>query len=376
MLKKFISYVLVLISLITVFNVRVFAMDEIGSITIDVIHQEDKDGNRIDTPIPDVQFDVYHIWTYDNLDDPENIEIVFNDPFKDVVEINAKMSEDEIQKTASLFLNHINESNKLLTSFKSNSSGRIVLNDLKIGAYLFVCNEIIEYNGALYQIMPFLITIPRKINGEYVYDVNAYPKLSIVKDEPSLEKKVNGVYEYELKADYEPVTYSIHTTMPKLADEFRIRDTLEPVLEFIEYKNLNELISVTIGSTKLSLSELKKQVTIDGQTLVVEFTKKQLKEFKDQEVTIEFKAKIIEGADLSKYETKRVPNDCEYEINNIFKKSNRVYITPPPKKRTPPKTGILIIDTIVENPWYMMGFVLMVLMLVLGVLRKYRRQNS
>ena len=374
MFKKFISYLLILISLITLLNVSVLAMDEIGSITIDVTHQEDIDGNRIDTTIPGVSFKVYQIWTYDNLDDPENVKIVFNDEFKNIVDINVNMSEDEIQKTAGKFLDAAKDSLKLFSTNLSDSNGRITLSNLKLGAYLFVNEEVIEYDGALYQIMPFLITVPRKINGEYVYDVKALPKLSIVKDEPPLDKLVNGEKEYQLKVDYEPVTYSIHTIMPKLADEFRITDTLEEVLEFNEYESLDELISVKIGSYKLSLDELDKQVTINKQTLKVEFSKKQLEEYKEAEVTIEFQARIKKGADLSKYVEKKVPNDCEYQINNTFKKSDKVYITPPPPPWNPPKTGILIIDKLLENPWIFVGFVVMVLLFIEETLRRNTKQ--
>ena len=67
MLKKLISYLLIILTIVTILNGRAFDIEaepNSGSITIDIIHQEDVDGNRIDTPIPGIKFDVYQVWTY------------------------------------------------------------------------------------------------------------------------------------------------------------------------------------------------------------------------------------------------------------------------------------------------------------------------
>ena len=376
MYKKIINYILVLVSLIAVLNVRTFDIhaDETGSVIIDIIHQEDVDGKRIDTPIPGIKFDVYQVWTYD-MSDKEDIKLLFNNSFKDITTIDASMSEDEIQKKTPLFVEKVEDAEKLMSVGPTDKNGQIVVDGLKQGVYLFVMDGVITYNNALYQVSPFMVSVPRKVDGEWLYDVKAYPKLGIVKDEPPLEKKVNGAYEYELKVDYEVVTYTLHTQMPKLAHEFKVYDTLEPVLEFAPFDTLDQLIEVKIGSYKLSLQELRKQVSIDGQTITVEFTKEQLEEYKEKDVVIAFGARIRRGADLTPYINKKVPNECEYEINNDFKKkSNIVPITPPPPPWNPPKTGILIVDTILGNPVYLIGFTIAVLVLIEEVFRRYRRQ--
>lgn len=379
MLKKLISYLLIILTIVTILNGRAFDIEaepNSGSITIDIIHQEDVDGNRIDTPIPGIEFDVYQVWTYD-MADKENIKIKFKDSFNNITQIDASMSEDEIQKKASLFAQNADESNKLYTVGPTDSNGQIVINDLEIGVYLFIMEGTVPYNGALYQIAPFMVSIPRKtLDGDWIYDVNAFPKPGIVKDEPPLDKTVNGEKQYQLKVDYEVFTYNLKTAMPKLADEFEIYDTLQDVLEFAPYESLDELIEVIIGGKKLSLEELEKQVKIEGQKLTVVFTKQQLQDHKEEEVVINFGVKIRQGADLSKYVEKKVPNDCEYKLNNTFKKSDKVYVTPPPPPWNPPKTGILIIDTIVGNPWYFASFILLILLFIFETLRKYRKENN
>lgn len=366
-----ISLMILLTLCVNTFNI---VGEDTGSVTIDLIHQEDKDGKRIDTPIPGVEFDVYQLWTYENVSDEET-KILLNNSFENKVEITSDMSEDEIQKKALTFMENIEGKDPLLTTSKSDSNGRIVVSELKLGGYLFVMKDIVEYNGALYEVSPFIITVPRNINGDWLTDVNAFPKLEIVKDEPPLDKTVNDQKEYKLKVDYEIFYYTIKTNMPKLADEFEVYDTLEPVLEFAPYKSLDELIEVRIGSKKLSLDELKKQVKIDGQKLTVIFTKEQLKEYKEKEVVIKFNCRIRKGADLSKYIDKRVPNDCSYKLNNTFKKSDKVFVIPPPPPWNPPKTGIYIVDVVLGNPYYFGSFVLLILIFILGTLRKTRNNR-
>ena len=366
-----ISLMILLTLCVNTFNI---VGEDTGSVTIDLIHQEDKDGKRIDTPIPGVEFDVYQLWTYVNVSD-EEINIKLNNSFENKIEITSDMSEDEIQKKALTFKENIEGEDPLLTTSKSDSNGRIVVSELELGGYLFVMKDIVEYDGALYEVSPFIITVPRNINGDWLTDVNAFPKLEIVKDEPPLDKTVNDQKEYKLKVDYDIFYYTIKTNMPKLADEFEVYDTLEPVLEFAPYKSLDELIEVRIGSKKLSLDELKKQVKIDGQKLTVVFTKEQLKEYKEKEVVIKFNCRIRKGADLSKYIDKRVPNDCSYKLNNTFKKSDKVFVIPPPPPWNPPKTGIYIVDVVLGNPYYFGSFVLLILLFILGTLRKTRNNR-
>lgn len=366
-----ISLMILLTLCVNTFNI---VGEDTGSVTIDLIHQEDKDGKRIDTPIPGVEFDVYQLWTYEDINE-EEINIILNNSFENKVEITSDMSEDEIQKKALTFMENIESEDPLLTTSKSDSNGRIVVSGLELGGYLFVMKDIVEYDGALYEVSPFIITVPRNINGDWLTDVNAFPKLEIVKDEPPLDKTVNDQKEYKLKVDYEIFYYTIKTNMPKLADEFEVYDTLEPVLEFAPYKSLDELIEVRIGSKKLSLDELKKQVKIDGQKLTVIFTKEQLKEYKEREVVIKFNCRIRKGADLSKYIDKRVPNDCSYKLNNTFKKSDKVFVIPPPPPWNPPKTGIYIVDVVLGNPYYFGSFVLLILLFILGTLRKTKNNR-
>ena len=380
MLNKLTKFIVILLMIIGALGVRTFDIhgEDDGSITIDLIHQEDKDGTRIDTPIPGIEFDVYHVWQYQfsKNDDKEEIDILLHNSFNNIVTITSDMSEDEIQKKVSLFVENIDDVDPIMTTVPSDKDGRIVVSGLELGGYLFVMKETIEYDGYLYQVSPFLVSIPRNIENNWLYDVNAFPKLEIIKDEPPLDKKINGSDEFRLKVNYEEFTYTIETVMPRMAEVFEIYDTMEPVLEFRPYESLDELIEVTIGSKKLSLEELKNQVKIEGQKLTVMFTRQQLRDYKRQPVSITFGARIRKGADLSKYIDKKVPNECEYKLNNIYKKKDAVYVLPPSPPWNPPKTGIYIVDVVVGDPWYFTGFLLITTSFVLMLSRRNRKQKA
>ena len=147
--------------------------EEKGSITITIISQDDINGTRVDTPLPDVVFDVYQVWKYDGFD------IVFNDPFKDAALISSDMSEDQIQKTVDKFYAKIGDATVYTVTDPTNANGVSVLRDLEKGCYLFVQKGEIEYKERKYRVMPFMVTVPRQIDGKFVLDVSAFPKLRI-----------------------------------------------------------------------------------------------------------------------------------------------------------------------------------------------------
>lgn len=59
------------------------------------------------------------------------------------------------------------------------SNGTVTVGDRALGLYLVVQNKAAEgYNAAL----PFLVSVPMNESGSYVYDVNATPKVGVVKE--------------------------------------------------------------------------------------------------------------------------------------------------------------------------------------------------
>ena len=143
-------------------------------------------------------------------------------------------------------------------------------------------------------------------------------------NEPGITKKVNNQGHVNLTEPEEVFTYKIETTVPMNATEFSITDTLVDELEF---GNNGTPVSAKVENDFIDNSN----ITIKGQTLTVKLSDEQVRTKGGKAVVVEFVAKVKQGANISKYTEKKVPNKATYHIDNKFNKdSNTVTVTPPP----------------------------------------------
>ena len=147
---------------------------------------------------------------------------------------------------------------------------------------------------------------------------------------PELKKEVNGAERYDLAKRNEEFTYTLKTTMPASATVFEMTDELKEVLEFV-----GENASATV---KLDGEDAgsKATVTLSGQVIKVAFTEASVKADAGKSIEVNFKAKIIDNANLSAYVNKdgktEIPNKASYDIDHnpkYHKDSNEVPVTPP-----------------------------------------------
>lgn len=145
-------------------------------------------------------------------------------------------------------------------------------------------------------------------------------------NEPGITKKVNDKEHVDLTSPEEEFTYKIETTVPTNATAFSITDTLVDELEF---GNNGTPVSAKVENDFIDNSN----ITIKGQTLTVKLSDEQVRTKGGKAVVVEFVAKVKQGANISKYTEKKVPNKATYHIDNKFNKdSNTVTVTPPPSK--------------------------------------------
>ena len=145
-------------------------------------------------------------------------------------------------------------------------------------------------------------------------------------NEPGITKKVNDKNHVDLTSPEEEFTYKIETTVPTNATAFSITDTLVDELEF---GNNGTPVSAKVENDFIDNSN----ITIKGQTLTVKLSDEQVRTKGGKAVVVEFVAKVKQGANISKYTEKKVPNKATYHIDNKFNKdSNTVTVTPPPSK--------------------------------------------
>ncbi|WP_449460787.1 isopeptide-forming domain-containing fimbrial protein [Streptococcus suis] len=153
-----------------------------------------------------------------------------------------------------------------------------------------------------------------------------------------MDKKVNNENHYDLVEAKEAFTYTIETQVPDGATSFVISDKLVDVLEFDGEKGG---VTVQINGTDVTADTT---ITAENKTLEVALSAAQLKNNVDQKVLVTFKAKVIEGSDLSNYIEEgaaKVPNTASYIINTdpkTKKETKPVTVTPPGEISEPQKT--------------------------------------
>lgn len=158
--------------------------------------------------------------------------------------------------------------------------------------------------------------------------------------EEDIEKKVMGEEHYDLKGADEVYDYSIDVTVPGDAEAIEVTDTLEDVLELAGGVGQ---VKVLYGGKAVDGAK----VSVKGQELKVTLQGKAAKEQRTHRLTIEFRARVKSGADLTPYlkgGQLRIPNQAEYLINGDASRrhrSNVVTVTPPVGKAgtVTPKTG-------------------------------------
>ncbi|NQM09821.1 isopeptide-forming domain-containing fimbrial protein [Streptococcus suis] len=155
---------------------------------------------------------------------------------------------------------------------------------------------------------------------------------------PTIDKKVNNETHYNLTEATEAFAYTIETQVPDGATSFVISDKLVDVLEFDGEKGG---ATVQINGTDVTTATT---ITAENKTLEVALSADQLKNNVGQKVLVNFKAKVIEGSDLSNYIKEgvaKVPNTASYIINTdpkTKKETKPVTVTPPGEASEPQKT--------------------------------------
>lgn len=310
-IKRIISLLFSFLVLSIFFTGQVNAAGE-GKITITFEYEIDQNGSRKSVAIPNATFDVYQIW-----EGSENI--VFLDPFLSLytAEEVKSMTSEELQKKAEEFEKRITPS-AILTSGNTDANGKLEINNLNLGGYLIVQREAKQVNGEYYLAKSFLVTIPYEGVGHvWTNEVDIKPKASLLMS-PEISKLVNNVELYGLNAKEEIFTYSITTTMPTIpAGTFKVTDKLEHVLEFANYTNAHDIVTVSINGSPLTDTQIDNQTDInkDQGKISITFTQEQLDDFRGNDVVITFKAKIKKDASLLDYVSGRVPNQACYVVN-------------------------------------------------------------
>ena len=373
-MKKFMKVFLILTILLGLISSKLDvakADDEIGNISVhvNIENLNDPDGEPMD--LPGMEFNVYQIWkVIDN-------EIVFNDQFKDVTEINGEMTSNEIQKTANDFLS-VSYGAPIFANVKTDNNGRLNL-DAPLGAYLFVQTVTLEYMEEAFNCTPFLVTVPFQdpISEEWTNEVDATPKVKLFRTLPA-DKVVNGDKLYNADDFDEEFKYTITSEVPYARSKFSVADYMEPVLIFPKDKRIEDFVSVRFNGEELSPYELSQQITLEEHAIIFTATEEQLQERQGQEVVLEFTAYLDKEADLTDY-LEGVPNAFTLHIDDkVDIQSEPCIVTPPDKPSTPPNTprfsvpntAAWLIGEAREHPHIFYPTLILILALIFIIIKK------
>ena len=221
------------------------------------------------------------------------------------------------------------------------------------------------------------------LQGESIYeegdprrrpdDVAAVVMVNEPRYEPDIKKFVETAATPETSfvgaiGNGEVFTYRITTEFPSARDNqgrkrsnYTITDVLEPVLTWptktpqgSEITDPGEVstqwIGIQVGDTRYTDEELMERVTLDKEgdrdRLQIVFNEKDIEANAGKAITIVFFAQVKQGADLTAYASSAGGVQIPNEVDNTFRRSGKVYVTPPSRRTStstnssnPVKTG-------------------------------------
>ena len=142
-----------------------FDSEQKGSITFTLFGQDGK------TPVSGAELSVYYVATV-GLNEKGNLSYVFT---KDFENCGAAINDPALPVVLETFVEKNSvQAKKVVTD----SKGKATAENLPLGLY-FVKQT--SYKESDFVCMSFLVTVPNKVAGKYIYDVNASPKTEITK---------------------------------------------------------------------------------------------------------------------------------------------------------------------------------------------------
>ena len=172
-----------------------------------------------------------------------------------------------------------------------------------------------DYTG----LNPYLVMAPMPLTdigeNDWEYNVVSIPKMAVSPLDKTIKitKKVNSENNTTVTDQSTKFTYQIITEIMTAPEDFAVVDNVPEQLEIVD-KNL---IEVSVNGTKISDAERDALINIKGNTLRIEPTNDQLKEWAPLEMTILFKCKFRKDIELIE-KNLNVVNVVGYEVKGEY----------------------------------------------------------
>ena len=183
------------------------------------------------------------------------------------------------------------------------------------GIYL-VCQTGAEGDALEYtELDPYLVMTPQQSLDDpsaWVYDVVSIPKLGIKNKTIKLTKKVNDQDNIEVEMRTDRFAYDIAAELGYSPESFAVIDNVPEPLEIVD-KNQIEIV---VNDVALSKELRDSMLTIDGNTLRVDFTKEQIKEWYPLKMSVKFNCRF--KRDPNQEGDVSVVNVAGYEVEGVY----------------------------------------------------------
>ena len=183
------------------------------------------------------------------------------------------------------------------------------------GIYL-VCQTGAEGDALEYtELDPYLVMTPQQSLDDpsaWVYDVVSIPKLGIKNKTIKLTKKVNDQDNIEVEMRTDRFAYDIAAELGYSPESFAVIYNVPEPLEIVD-KNQIEIV---VNDVALSKELRDSMLTIDGNTLRVDFTKEQIKEWYPLKMSVKFNCRF--KRDPNQEGDVSVVNVAGYEVEGVY----------------------------------------------------------
>lgn len=168
MIRKLTAFFMALCFIFTM-SINAFAEDfdpgRLGSITLTLFGQDGK------TPVSGAELSVYYVATVE-LNKKGDLSYVFTKEFENC---DAALNDPALSVVLEKF---VEENAVPVKKAVTDSKGKVTVGNLPLGLYFVKQTDSQKFG---FSCMSFLVTVPSKNNGKYIYDVNASPKTETVK---------------------------------------------------------------------------------------------------------------------------------------------------------------------------------------------------
>ena len=199
----------------------------------------------------------------------------------------------------------------------SGADGMVDFGEVSNGMYLITQTAAKGMAEDYTRLKAYLVMAPLPMtevgDNEWQYDVVSIPKTEIGAESIRITKKVNEKDSIEVTISTDEFYYDIEAELGYVPDNFAVVDKVPEMLTIIN----KEQVELKISGEVLSDADRDKMLSIEDNTVRVDFTKEQLKKWYPLKMKVKFHCQFREGTEITDEELS-VINKAGYEVRGDY----------------------------------------------------------